>query len=138
MAKSRIARLFAATKAESALLVLFIPSVDRQEREVEQHIWVERALRVLGQLFGGATAFPKARGVWRDDAQDGRLVFDEPVVIQCYTNEAALEAHAIELRSFLIQMGEATNQGAVGFVIDRDYIEIRFPLQERRHGKKRS
>ncbi len=136
MAKSRITRLFAATKSESTLLVLFIPSVDRREREIEQQVWVDRGLEVLGQLFGGATAFPKARGVWRDDAQEGRLVFDEPVVIQCYTHEAALEEHAGALQAFLIQMGEETNQGAVGLVIDRDYLEIRFPLKERRRGKK--
>ena len=69
-----------ASKTESTLLVLFIPSVDRDETPVDQDSWVARALETLGHEFGGATAFPKARGVWRDDARGGRLVFDEPVV----------------------------------------------------------
>jgi hypothetical protein len=130
--------VFAATKAESTLLVLFIPSTDRRGREIDQQAWVEEALEVLGTSLGGATAFPRARGVWRDDAQGGRLVLHEPVVIQCYTNEEGLEDQATGLRAFLVRMGEETNQGAVGLVIDRDYLEIRFPMKEQRRGKKRT
>lgn len=137
MAKVKITRQFAASKAESNLLVLFIPSVDRHERAIDQEPWVKGALNILGECFGGATAFPRARGVWRDDAQGGRLVFDDPVVIQCYTNEPALEQNAAQLRSFLVRMGEQTNQGAVGLVIDRDYLEIRFPAKGTSGGKKR-
>ncbi|HEX5273073.1 MAG TPA: hypothetical protein VFW33_21400 [Gemmataceae bacterium] len=128
------AGLFGASKAESTLLVLFIPSVDRDQAAIDQPVWVERALEVLGRLFGGATAFPQGRGVWRDDAQGGRLIFDDPVVINCYTSEAALEASAAELRQFLVRMGTETKQGAVGLVIDRDYLEIRFPLPGAENG----
>jgi hypothetical protein len=138
VAKRRVADRFAATKSESNLLVLFIPSVDRNGVAINQETWVSSALEVLGRSFGGAPAFPKARGVWRDDAGQGKLVFDEPVVIQCYTNEASLEKYSGALRDFLIRMGEETNQGAVGFVIDRDYLEISFPLEGPKHGKKRS
>jgi len=119
-----------ATKSESTLLVLFIPSVDREMQPIDQETWLEKALDVLGSSFGGATAFPRARGVWRDDSQDGRLVYDDPVVIQCYTNEPALELHVETLRTFLVNMGRTTNQGAVGLVIDRDYLEIQFPGKE--------
>jgi hypothetical protein len=77
------AGVLGASKAASALLVLFIPSKDRSNRPIDQGFWVEEALNVLGKLFGGATAFPQGRGIWRDDAQGGKLLFDEPVVIQC-------------------------------------------------------
>lgn len=127
---STFAQLLGASKAQSTLLVLFIPSVDRDDQPINQATWVHRALEVLGELFGGATAFPQGQGVWRDDAQGGRLVFDEPVVVNCYTSEARLEAEAPKLRQFLTEMGEQTNQGAVGLVIDRDYLEITFPLSE--------
>lgn len=122
------ADLFDAHKSESTLLVLFIPSIDRFGASIDQEVWVTSALDVLGKCFGGATAFPQGRGVWRDDEQGGKLIYDDPVVIQCYTNEASLEQHATELRDFLVRMGTETHQGAVGFVIDRDYLEIRFPL----------
>jgi hypothetical protein len=116
------------------LLVLFIPSVDRESQPIDQETWVSRALEALGELFGGATAFPQGRGVWRDDARGGQLVFDEPVIINCYTSEALLEAEAPRLRQFLVEMGENTQHGAVGLVIDRDYLEIQFPLEEANDG----
>ena len=122
MAKAK--RPLKADKRESTLLVLFIPSRDRDERAIDQERWVTAALEFLGRQFGGATAFPQGRGVWRDDRRGGRLVFDEPVIVNCYTSEAALEAGADELRAFLVEMGTQTAQGAVGLVIDRDYLEI--------------
>lgn len=123
------AGLLGASKAASTLLVLFIPSKDRSDRSIDQEYWVTEALQVLGQLFGGATAFPQGRGVWRDDAQSGALLLDEPVVIQCYTSEEALEAQAPALRRFLLRLGTEAQQGAVGLVIDRDYLEIGFPRE---------
>ena len=91
---------------------------------------MDEALKVLGTLFGGATAFPKGQGIWRDDAQGGMLFFDEPVVIQCYTSEYLLEEKVEPLRDFLHRMGREARQGAVGLVIDGDYLEIGFPLED--------
>src|SRR6516162_4625768 len=135
------AGVLGASKAASTLLVLFIPSRDRHDQAIDQDYWVEEALRVLGALFGGATAFPQGKGVWRDDAHGGKLLFDEPVVIQCYTSEQAIERQAPKLREFLQRMGREAKQGAVGLVIDRNYPEIGFPLEEtpsrRPKGRKR-
>ncbi len=116
------------SKSESTQLVLFIPSADRQMQPIDQALWVQAALEVLGRCFGGATAFPKARGVWRDDQQGGKLLYDEPIVIHCYTSLDAIRQHMGELRDFLVRMGTETRQGAVGFVIERTYMEIQFPL----------
>jgi hypothetical protein len=127
-----LAGTLGASKAASTLLVLFIPSKDRSDQLIDQEHWVGEALRVLGTLFGGATAFPQGKGVWRDDAQAGKLLFDEPVVIQCYTSEQALAEQAPPLRDFLHRMGRESRQGAVGLVIDRDYLEIAFPLERPR------
>jgi len=119
-------------KTRSTLLVHFIPSANRYGKSLgkkEQDRWVRKALKVLGATMGGATAFPRGLGVWRDDARDGKLVWDKPVLIQCYTTGEALEQQAEPLREFLVDMGTKTSQGAVGFVIDRDYYEIQFPLE---------
>ena len=126
---SESAAKLGASKSASTLLVLFIPSKDRESRDIDQSHWVSEALKVLGECFGGATAFPQGRGVWRDDAQNGKLVYDEPVVIQCYTSEKLIEEKAVPLREYLIRMGTESKQGAVGLVIDRDYLEIGFPLE---------
>jgi hypothetical protein len=73
---------------------------------------------------------PRGEGVWRDDAQGGRLLFDNPVVIQCYTSEHLIEQRMPALRDFLHRMGREARQGAIGLVIDDDYLEIGFPLEE--------
>jgi hypothetical protein len=111
------------------LLVLYIPSHDRDGQPIDQEPWVTKALEFLGRTFHGATAFPKARGVWRDDERGGQLVFDEPVIVQCYTSIKMLKSNAHELRNFLTDMGRQTRQGAVGFVINGEFFEIDFPLE---------
>jgi hypothetical protein len=124
--------LLQATTRDASLLVLFIPSADREGDALgkkEQKRWVRKALKLLGQRFTGATAFPRGWGTWRDDAQGGRLVWDRPVLIQCFTSEAALREHTPALRAFLLDMGTATNQGAVACVLDRIMYQINFPLE---------
>jgi hypothetical protein len=124
------AKALKANKSATTLLVLFIPSRDREERPIDQQIWVDQALATLGKLFGGATAYPQGKGVWRDDARGGTLVFDEPVVIQCYTNEKTIAKEARNLREFLLKMGTETGQGAVGLVVNDEYLEIRFSTKK--------
>ena len=46
---------------------------------------------MFGRVFGGATAYPTAKGVWRDDARGGVLVRDEPMVVHCYTTPKDIE-----------------------------------------------
>ena len=71
---------------KSVLVVLFVPSVERDgATPIDQDFWVNSALELLGRIFGGATAYPKARGIWRDDERAGALVKDEPVLLHCYT-----------------------------------------------------
>lgn len=119
-----------ATKFDRSLVVLFMPSADRDSKPIDQETWVSSALELLGRAFGGATAFPKGRGVWRDDQRGGNLVYDTPVIIHCYTNSEAIAAYYSELVAFLTRMGRETNQGAVGFVVEQTYIEIDFPLAQ--------
>jgi hypothetical protein len=67
---------------------------------------VDSTLEVLGRVFGGATAYPKAKGVWRDDDNGGALVKDEPVVVHCYTTPADIEdsRNLAELGTFCRKM----------------------------------
>jgi hypothetical protein len=82
---------------------------------------------MFGGVFGDATAYPRAKGVWRDDERGGTLVFDEPVVIHCYVSEADIENDdkLSELGRFCRRLGRETNQGEVGLIIADEYIAIR-------------
>jgi hypothetical protein len=93
---------------------------------VDQDFWVQEALRFFGRVFGGATAYPKAKGVWRDDIRGGNLVFDEPVVIHCYTTPEEIEdeVNLVALGQFCRKMGREARQGEVGLVIGNEYFGI--------------
>jgi hypothetical protein len=109
------------------LIVLFIPSVERDGvTPIDQEYWVDGALEMLGRVFGGATAYPKAKGVWRDDERGNALVRDEPVVMQCYTTPADIQdgTNLAELGDFCRRMGRETNQGEIGLVIGDEYFAI--------------
>jgi hypothetical protein len=113
---------------QRVLVVLFVPSVERDGfTPIDQELWVESALALLGGIFGGATAYPRARGVWRDDERGGALVFDEPVVVHSYTTPEAVQDpdNLARLASFCRRMGIETNQGEVGLVIADEYFAIR-------------
>ena len=110
---------------KAVLVVLFIPSVERDGiTSIDQDYWVTEALRTFGSLYGGATAFPRARGVWRDDEMGAVLVEDEPVIIHCYTTPDDLNdpERLAQLGSFCRRMGREARQGEVGLVIGDEYL----------------
>ena len=110
------------------LVVLFVPSVERDgETPIDQQSWVDASLEMFGREFGGATAYPKARGVWRDDERGGALVLDEPVVVHCYTTPADIqnERHLAALGAFCRKMGREAHQGEIGLVVGDEYFAIR-------------
>src|SRR3989442_9147251 len=44
--------------------VLVVPSIERDGRTpVDQQYWVDAALEMFGRVFGGATAYPRAKGI---------------------------------------------------------------------------
>lgn len=107
--------------------MLFVPSVERDGTTlIDQTHWVNAALEMFGRVFGGATAYPRARGVWRDEEHGGKLVADEPVVIHCFTTPKAIEAasNLAALGAFCRRMGREARQGEVGLVIGDEYFAI--------------
>jgi hypothetical protein len=118
--------LFAGGKR--TLVVLFVLSVERDGKTpVDQDVWVNEAMKMFGDVYGGATAYPRAKGVWRDDERGGVLVFDEPVVIHCYTTpkDAGSQAKLRKLAAFCRRMGREAEQGEIGLVIADHYYAIR-------------
>jgi hypothetical protein len=55
----------------------------------------EKLLREEGRLFRGATAYPRGRGVWRDDERGGTLLTEEPIIIFSYVAEPDLTSNAL-------------------------------------------
>jgi hypothetical protein len=115
------------------LVVLFVPSVGRDGMTaIDQSRWVDAALEMFCRVFGGATAYPKAKGIWRDDGRSGALVKDEPVVVHCDTTPADIEdrRNLGELGRFCRKMGRETDQGEFGLVIGDEYFAIHGFVEE--------
>src|SRR5215475_4280982 len=109
----------------TSLVVVFVPSRDRDGQPVDQDYWVDEVLTTLGRLFRGATAYPRGRGVWRDDARGGTLLIEEPVIVFSYVAEADLTSNALAaLYRTLSRMGREANQGEIGVVIDGKYYGV--------------
>ena len=111
--------------AGTSLLVIFVPSRDRAGQPIDQDFWVDDLLSTLGRLFRGATAYPRGRGVWRNDEQGGALVKEEPVIVFSYVAADLIATEPLTaLYRTLSRMGRETNQGEVGIVIDGKYYGI--------------
>jgi hypothetical protein len=117
--------LGASQSVGTLIVVLFIPSQDRNGSPIDHDFWVTGALETLGTMFRGATAYPRARGVWRDDERGGVLRYEEPTIVTCYADPKAMSnAAQSRLRDFLHRLGRETNQGEVGVMIGDKYYGI--------------
>jgi hypothetical protein len=109
----------------ASLVVVFVPSKDRDGKPIDQDHWVDEILTTLGRLFRGATAYPRGRGVWRDDAQGGKLLTEEPIIVFSYVASDALTLpNLTDLYRTLSRMGRDAKQGEIGVVIDGKYYGI--------------
>ena len=114
------------TPAGTYPIVMFVPSVDRRGNPINQGYWMNEALTILGNCFGGATAMPPGSGVWRDDSQEAQLKRDESVIVFCLAKLSDVTQGAVKkLRGFLHRMGRDGDQGEVGVVIEGQYYGIR-------------
>ena len=125
MPKQRRDRLLGATRPVGTKQVtVFVPERDGVGGEIDQRAWVIAFLELFGRLFGGGTAFPRGEGVWRDNRNDGRLVFEKTVMIVSFAARGDLERGLPYLRSFLHHFGLKTRQGEVGVAVGGRYYGI--------------
>jgi len=109
----------------ASLVVVFVPSKDRDGQPIDQEYWVNEILQTLGRLFRGATAYPRGKGVWRDDQRGGTLLTEEPVLVFSYVADPDLSIEALgDLYKTLSRMGREAKQGEIGVVIDGKYFGI--------------
>ena len=116
-----------AERVGSKHVQIFLPSVDRDEVPIPQgqDYWVEECLRVMGEQFGGATAFPRSRGVWRDDERGGTLIYDDTVIVFSYVAEDDLTGEGGDaLMQFIRRLGREGRQGEVGIYVNDRYFGI--------------
>jgi hypothetical protein len=110
-----------ATATRRVLMVLFIPSADRGGKTLlNQDEWKRNALEFFGTNYGGATAMPRAEGIWRDDENSGNLVPDFPILLHCYMTEDQASDKKLQAKigAFCRKLGKEMKQGEVAIVLD--------------------
>jgi hypothetical protein len=109
-------------------VIIFIPSHDKDKKELpDRDQWATNALKLFGQLYGGATAFMALRGIWVDP-RTGAEHFDEPILIQSLAKRADVmnEQNLMAVVEFARQMCDEARQMCVAVIFNdtMHYIEI--------------
>jgi hypothetical protein len=111
---------------QQVLVILFIPSHDRDEKELKtRDLWANAALNLFADLFGGATAFDTYAGIYRDKVR-GKDLKDKPILVESYTEIERVRNLVVlnDLVSFMKRMGKEAKQAAVAVVINNVFHEI--------------
>jgi hypothetical protein len=108
-------QVFGAGGSRVVEVTIFVPSADRDGKPIrDQEAWRERAMQVLAELYGGATALAPSDGIWKNP-QTGQMIREKPILVYTYVSEEAI--HDLEklagLREFCLKMGAETKQGEV-------------------------
>jgi len=111
---------------QQVLVILFIPSHDRDEKELKtRDLWADAALNLFADLFGGATAFDTYAGIYRDKSR-GKDLKDKPILVEAYTEIERVRNLDVlnNLVSFMKRMGKEAKQAAVAVVINNVFHGI--------------
>jgi hypothetical protein len=114
------------TGRQQILVILFIPSHDRDEEELKtRDLWASAALDLFAELFGGATAFDAYAGIYRDKRR-GKDLKDKPILVESYTEIGRITDLGVlnDLVSFMKRMGKETKQAAIAVVINNVFHEL--------------
>lgn len=106
-------------------VIVIIPSHDRNEKALSSKAeWAQEGLDLLGELYGGGTAFDTLAGVFRTKA--GGLLHDKPILLESYAERTDVEDRRKlqELLSFLKRLGKETHQAAVAIIINDAFYTI--------------
>jgi hypothetical protein len=121
----RISRELESPKRQ-VFVILFIPSLDRDEKELKtRDLWADAALDLFAELFGGATAFETYAGIYPDKVR-GQDLRDKPILLESYTDIERIRdiENLNNLVSFMKRMGKETRQAAAAVVIDNAFHEL--------------
>jgi len=96
--------------AGTSMIVVFVPSQDRDGNQINQDFWVDEVLTTLGREFRGATAYPRGKGVWRDDNRGGELLHEEPFIVFSYAAEVDAQPRFLKLNRALVSIKDHIRQ----------------------------
>lgn len=112
-----IAKEFGSNDSRTQRFAVYVPNKDKNGEPVQQEEWVNRALTVLSEICGGATAMPPVRGAWLNP-ETRQLVIEEPVLVYSFIEPGAFARRLKEVVHLVKTIGKETNQGQMAIEFD--------------------
>jgi len=111
-----------ASDANPMLVILFVPTQDKEGKEIKNpDLWLDSAIKVLSNAFGGATVMAPAEGAWFN-ADTKQVIRERVHLVHSYGKPDLAKFKPIA--EFLHRMGRETKQGEVGIVVDGIFHRI--------------
>jgi hypothetical protein len=105
--------LGASTASTVSKFSIYLPSCDRQGRPIDGiEDWIDFGLQMMGQINGGATCTPPAKGIWVKKSKKS-VAEDTQVLYSFLRRPRAFKANLKRIKVFLHSFGKFTNQGEV-------------------------
>ena len=120
-----ITKILGASDFRDQRFAIFIPEKDRDGKYVPQREWLERAVVLLTDICGGATAMPPDMGAWRNKKRQQTIV-EKPILVYAYIDPKPFRNRLGEIVEFLHEMGKETNQGQVAVEFNESLYLIDF------------
>lgn len=106
-------------------VALFVPSRTRDGGVVDHELWRKEAVRVMSEIFGGATSV-QGYGGWLDVEQGCQVKEENISVVFSFIREDEWNRENVfKLRDFLYRMGRETQQGEIGVYVRGTYLPIK-------------
>ena len=117
-------------------LLVFVPEGQRKSTEVPvdlQDRWVMKLLGLCSELFGGATAYGRGVGVWKDE-QSGETHWDRVTVVESWIDPALRRKKGWmnRLTRALEKMCGELRQKEVGCIINGRWMVVQKEMKGRR------
>ncbi|MCY7387178.1 MAG: hypothetical protein LH481_03805 [Burkholderiales bacterium] len=118
-----IAKEFGAGEAREQRFAIYIPSQNKNGKPVAQNKWIDKTLRLLSAIGGGATAMPPIRGAWLN-RESGNLVIEESVLVYTAIDPEAFAERLTELVDLVREIGRKTGQGQMAIEFNQTFYLI--------------
>lgn len=100
---------------------MYIPTTMDVDRQIDTSLYVQRALDLLGDLFGGATS-DDAKGVWKSDTEG--LVGETVYIVTSYVTQTDLDRHLARIVDFVEGLKHELKQEAMALEVNEKLMLI--------------
>lgn len=100
---------------------MYIPTTMDVDRQIDTMLYVQRALNLLGDMFGGATS-DDAQGVWKSDTAG--LVGETVYIVTSYVTQTDLDRHLGSILDFVEGLKVELRQEAMALEINERLMLI--------------